>query len=160
MWNSIIEFLSNSWLEVTSTGLVGLASFKWLILDKIKNTKFNLDFNSMKDTLSTKVDKVFTSIDIVFDRVEKLSGLVENLTKENAVKDEQIGALSDLVVQTLTVANVPLEGKKQFYDNLTHVAIVSDNTKKILQGVVAREQQVVEFEENIDEELDGKLNEV
>lgn len=160
MWESIIEFLNNSWLEVTTTGLTGLAGFKWLVLDKIKNNKVSLDFVSLKNTLSTKVDKVFDSIAIVFDRVEKLSGIVENMTQENAVKDEQIGALSDLVVQTLSIANLPLDQKAQFYDNLNKISIISDNAKKVLSGVVANQKQVAQVEENIDKELDGKLNEV
>lgn len=160
MWESIIEFLNNSWLEVTTTGLAGLAGFKWLVLDKIKNNKVGLDFVSLKNTLSTKVDKVFDSIAIVFDRVEKLSGIVENMTQENAVKDEQIGALSDLVVQTLSIANLPLDQKAQFYDNLNKISIISDNAKKVLSGVVANQKQVAQVVENIDKELDGKLNEV
>lgn len=160
MWESIIEFLNNSWLEVTATSGIGLMGFKWLVLDKIKNNKLNLDFVSLRDNLSTKVDKVFTSIDIVFERVEKLTGIVENLTKENAIKDEQIVALSDLVVQSLSIANVPLDQKSKFYDNLNRISIVSDNTKKVLQGVVAGEKQIVEINENIENELDGKLNEV
>lgn len=160
MWESIISTLEQYWLELTSTGFVTVFGLKTFIFDKINANKVNMDFKSMGSNFKDDFTKLFNAMDLVFEKVEKLNGVVDNLTKENALKDEQVNALSDLVVQTLSVANLPLEQKAIFYENLNKVAIVSDNTKTILKSIVAREEKAIAVDNQINEELDGKLNEV
>ncbi|NCU42728.1 MAG: hypothetical protein EOM19_08585 [Candidatus Moranbacteria bacterium] len=68
--------------------------------------------------------------------------------------------LSDMIVQTISVANIPLAQKAEFYSALNHVAIVSDNVKKVLEQSINASQEEVIVQETINEEIKSDLNEV
>ncbi len=156
-WETIIQTLTNNWAELGITGVGLMAGFKWFITDKITQGKNSLDYNLLRSQVGT-FDKSFgTKLEVVFNKVETLSNLVQSLTKENAIKDEQVNVLSNLVVEALSVANVPLANKDKFYAGLNQVSIINANVSEALKGIIDTQKETKQTQDNTNQVLMDSL---
>jgi len=144
MWADIIQWASDQWVELVATGGVTVASVKWFIVDRITLAKKNLELGNFKGIVQQVDTDVKAVSKILYDKFEgfqsqlkEYEGKVEAVTQENAV-------LANLLVQTLTVANIPVEAKQKFYEGLMQTVKINDAIKETLHTVIEKQQQIQE----------------
>jgi hypothetical protein len=86
-------------------------------------------------------------------QLKEYEGKVDAVTQENAV-------LANLLVQTLTVANIPVEAKQKFYEGLMQTVKINDTIKDTLHTVIEKQKQVQENLVVENTQNAEKLNEV
>ena len=137
-WNEIWNWINTNYAQLGVTGL--------LVLETGKSVFKTLGFNKM---LSMTVSPITKSNNVVFDKVSgleklvnKLIPLVNMLIDTNTSKDAKIETLSNLVVDLASVANVPLEAKKDFYNGIIQAKVVSESATLVLKKMIeAKERQ-------------------
>jgi hypothetical protein len=151
----IWEFIQSAWLELVATGSLGFFAFKTFVFDKITQKKvFSIQEDSGKKWLE-RISALATKVVTIESEVQKLIGVVSNKDNELATKDLQIQQLANLVVQTLTVANVPLSQKENFFAGLNQVSVVGDKAMESLKLFIEHSktieaQKQISLSENID----------
>lgn len=160
MWDSIIQFASDSWIELVTTGGVTLASVKWLVLDRITLAKKNLEIGNFQGIVNQVGSDVKAVNKVLYDKFE----IFQNQLKEHEAKMEKVtqenALLSDLVIQALSVANVPLSAKQQFFNTLTQAVKVNDNVKQTVDAILKAQQQTILQSQEIQDTTEEKLSEV
>ena len=137
-WNEIWNWINTNYAQLGVTGL--------LVLETGKSVFKTLGFNKM---LSMTVSPITKSNNVVFDKVNNLVSnvntltlKVQELTTVGIAKDKQIETLSNLVVDLASVANVPLEAKKDFYNGIIQAKVVSESATLVLKKMIeAKERQ-------------------
>ena len=154
-WNEIWSWINTNYAQLGVTGL--------LVLETGKSVFKTLGFNKM---LSMTVSPITKSNNVVFDKVSgleklvnKLIPLVNMLIDTNTSKDAKIETLSNLVVDLASVANVPLEAKKDFYNGIIQAKVVSESATLVLKKMIeAKERQDLQVQVVNDEAIKA-LNE-
>jgi hypothetical protein len=160
MWYDIINWASEQWVELVATGGVTVASIKWFVVDRITLSKKNLELGNFKGIIQQVDTDVKAVSKVLYDKFEGFqSQLKEYESKVDAVTQEN-AVLANLLVQTLTVANIPVEAKQKFYEGLMQTVKINDAIKDTLHTVIEKQQQIQETIaiENI--ETAEKLSEV
>jgi hypothetical protein len=160
MWGELIQWVSDGWVELVATGGVTVASIKWFVVDRITLSKKNLELGNFKGIIQQVDTDVKAVSKILYDKFEgfqtqlkEYEGKVDAVTQENAV-------LANLLVQTLTVANIPVEAKQKFYEGLMQTVKVNDAIKDTLHTVIEKQKQVQENLVVENTQNAEKLNEV
>lgn len=160
MWVEIIQWASDQWVELVATGGVTVASVKWFVVDRITLAKKNLELGNFKGIIQQVDTDVKSVSKILYDKFEgfqsqlkEYEGKVDAVTQENAV-------LANLLVQTLTVANIPVEAKQKFYEGLMQTVKINDTIKDTLHTVIEKQKQVQENLVVENTQNAEKLNEV
>ncbi|NCU32927.1 MAG: hypothetical protein EOM23_08365 [Candidatus Moranbacteria bacterium] len=108
-----------------------------------------------------RLDFVANETKDVKEKFDKAMSQMSLLIKENSVKDEQIQVLSNLVVQTLSVSNIPVAQKEKFYNSLNSISVVSENTTQVLKGVIEQTKTLeTQRQSNLNSSLEKLRNEV
>lgn len=160
MWTDIITWVSDQWVELVATGGVTVASIKWFIVDRITLAKEQLrvaDFSGKVREVGEDVRAVSKVLYEKFEdfqsKLETYEGKVSSLAEENTV-------LSNLLVQTLTVANIPLEAKQNFYESLMTLDKVNDVAKETLRIAIQKQVDAQQSVTQKTEDTSKKLSEV
>jgi len=83
---------------------------------------------------------VFNKVNEAITTVNKLTPLVTQLVASNQSKDAKIEALSNLVVDLVAVAKVPLSAQKDFFNGIVKAKVVSENASLVLAKVIEAKQ--------------------
>ena len=160
MWADIIQWASDQWVELVATGGVTVASIKWFVVDRIALTKKNLEVGNFKGVIQ-QVDADVKSISkVLYDKFEGFQGqLKEYEQKVDAVTQEN-SLLANLLVQTLSVANIPVEAKQKFYEGLMQATKINDAVRETLNTVIVKQQEAQEKLQQTQVDNTQKLNEV
>lgn len=160
MWDSIIQFAQDAWIEIVATGGVTAATIKWFIVDKINLAKKELDVINFKAKIQDVSQDVKVVTKVLYDKfedfqktVEGYQGKLDNVTKENVM-------LANLVVETLSVANIPVDAKEKFYAGLINISKINDDVKNTLQIVLDKKKKEQEQNQTVTQDLTNKLDEV
>ena len=142
-WNEIWNWINTNYAQLGVTGL--------LVLETGKSVFKTLGFNKM---LSMTVSPITKSNNVVFDKVNNLVSnvntltlKVQELTTVGIAKDKQIETLSNLVVTTLAVANVPTSAKETFFNSVVKAKVVGDDATLFLGKMIEerkRQEAVVQ----------------
>ena len=142
-WNEIWSWINTNYAQLGVTGL--------LVLETGKSVFKTLGFNKM---LSMTVSPITKSNNVVFDKVNNLVSnvntltlKVQELTTVGIAKDKQIETLSNLVVTTLAVANVPTSAKETFFNSVVKAKVVGDDATLFLGKMIEerkRQEAVVQ----------------
>ena len=142
-WNEIWNWINTNYAQLGVTGL--------LVLETGKSVFKTLGFNKM---LSMTVSPITKSNNVVFDKVNNLVSnvntltlKVQELTTVGIAKDKQIETLSNLVVTTLAVANVPTSAKETFFNSVVKAKVVGDDATLFLGKMIEerkRQETVVQ----------------
>ena len=142
-WNEIWNWINTNYAQLGVTGL--------LVLETGKSVFKTLGFNKM---LSMTVSPITKSNNVVFDKVSNLVSnvntltlKVQELTTVGIAKDKQIETLSNLVVTTLAVANVPTSAKETFFNSVVKAKVVGDDATLFLGKMIEerkRQEAVVQ----------------
>ena len=160
MWADIIQWASDQWVELVATGGVTVASIKWFVVDRITLTKKNLEVGNFKGVIQ-QVDADVKSISkVLYDKFEGFQGqLKEYEQKVDAVTQEN-ALLANLLVQTLSVANIPVEAKQKFYEGLMQATKINDAVRETLNTVITKQQEAQTQLQQTQVDNTQKLNEV
>jgi len=132
VWNDIFNFINDNFAQLGVGGL-GLLEVVKLVTNRLS---FNKVFQSTVTPITSSNQVVFNKVADTIKSVAVLTKQVEDLVAVNATKDKQIETLSNLVVTTLSVANVPLTAKTSFYNNLVKTKAVADDTVSFLGKII------------------------
>jgi hypothetical protein len=159
MWETVVSFVEEQWVGLMTTGGLTMASVKWFVLDKINFAKKESDVVNFKSKINDVgqdvkvVSKVlYEKFEDLQDKFEKQSVKIEAITKENVM-------LSNLVVQTLSVAVVPVEAKEKFFNSMMETVKINEEVKQSFKVILDKQKENQEkTQENIQEtasKLDG-----
>jgi hypothetical protein len=159
MWETVVSFVEEQWVGLMTTGGLTMASVKWFVLDKINFAKKESDVVNFKSKINDVgqdvkvVSKVlYEKFEDLQDKFEKQSVKIEAITKENVM-------LSNLVVQTLSVAVVPVEAKEKFFNSMMETVKINEEVKQSFKAILDKQKENQEkTQENIQEtasKLDG-----
>jgi hypothetical protein len=159
MWETIVSFVEEQWVGLMTTGGLTMASVKWFVLDKINFAKKESDVVNFKSKINDVgqdvkvVSKVlYEKFEDLQDKFEKQSVKIEAITKENVM-------LSNLVVQTLSVAVVPVEAKEKFFNSMMETVKINEEVKQSFKVILDKQKENQEkIQDNIQEtasKLDG-----
>jgi hypothetical protein len=159
MWETVVSFVEEQWVGLMTTGGLTMASVKWFVLDKINFAKKESDVVNFKSKINDVgqdvkvVSKVlYEKFEDLQDKFEKQSVKIEAITKENVM-------LSNLVVQTLSVAVVPVEAKEKFFNSMMETVKINEEVKQSFKAILDKQKENQEkIQENIQEtasKLDG-----
>ena len=160
MWDSIIQFAQDSWVELMATGGVSIAAIKWFIIDKINLAKKELDVINFKAKIQDVGQDVKVVTKVLYDKFEefqnefeKQSAKIDSVTKENVM-------LANLAVQAISVANIPVDAKEKFFNSMVETVKINDEIKKTLEIIIEKQREVqLKSQETIDNTSE-KLSEV
>lgn len=160
MWDSIIGFVETSWIELVTTSGVTFAGIKWFVIDKINLSKKDLDVINFKAKIQDVGQDVKVVTKVLYEKFEDFQktfegyqSKIDNVSKENVM-------LANLVVETLSVANIPVDAKEKFYKGLMEVAKINDDVKKTLEIVIAKKKEQVAAQQTEQEKIDTQLNDI
>jgi hypothetical protein len=159
MWETIVSFAQEQWVGLMTTGGVTIASVKWFVLDKINFAKKETDVVNFKSKINDVgqdvkvVSKVlYEKFEDLQDNFEKQSVKIEAITKENVM-------LANLVVQTLSVAVIPVEAKEKFFNAMMETVKINEEVKQSFKIILDKQKENQEkIQDNIQEtasKLDG-----
>jgi hypothetical protein len=159
MWETIVSFAQEQWVGLMTTGGVTIASVKWFVLDKINFAKKESDVVNFKSKINDVgqdvkvVSKVlYEKFEDLQDNFEKQSVKIEAITKENVM-------LANLVVQTLSVAVIPVEAKEKFFNAMMETVKINEEVKQSFKIILDKQKEHQEkIQDNIQEtasKLDG-----
>jgi hypothetical protein len=159
MWETIVSFVEEQWVGLMTTGGLTMASVKWFVLDKINFAKKESDVVNFKSKINDVgqdvkvVSKVlYEKFEDLQDNFEKQSVKIEAITKENVM-------LSNLVVQTLSVAAIPVEAKEKFFNSMMETVKINEEVKQSFKVILDKQKENQEnIQDNIQEtasKLDG-----
>lgn len=144
MWDSIISFVESSWIELVTTSGVTFAGIKWFIIDKINLAKKEIDVVNFKAKIQDVGQDVKVVTKVLYEKFEDFQktfegyqNKIDNVSKENVM-------LANLLVETLSVANIPVDAKEKFYKGLIDVAKINDDVKKTLEIVIEKKQEDIQ----------------
>jgi len=160
MWDSIIQFAQESWIELVTTSGVSIAAIKWFIVDKINLAKKELDVINFKAKIQDVGQDVKVVTKVLYDKFEefqnefeKQSVKIDSVTKENVM-------LASLAVQAISVANIPVDAKEKFFNSMVETVKINDEIKKTLEIIIEKQKEVqLKSQETIDN-TNEKLSEV
>lgn len=144
MWDSIISFVESSWIELVTTSGVTFAGIKWFIVDKINLAKKEIDVVNFKAKIQDVGQDVKVVTKVLYEKFEDFQktfegyqNKIDNVSKENVM-------LANLLVETLSVANIPVDAKEKFYKGLIDVAKINEDVKKTLEIVIEKKQEDIQ----------------
>jgi NAD kinase len=158
MWESIIEWLNQNWTPFIATLGVGGGGLL-VTLGNLSKAKLNLNVSSVMGKLTSLEGVVVQRIEkiskIVYDKLEAFEERMKIQEKENNTLKQENVMLANLVVEALSIANVPLQGKEKFYAGLNDISIINQKIAETLKATIdmskiAKEQDLAKTKENID----------
>jgi hypothetical protein len=160
MWESIIQFAQDSWVELVTTSGVTLAGIKWFVVDKLNLAKKEVDVINFKAKIADVGQDVKVVSKVLYDKFdefkiqfEQQNAKIELVTKENTM-------LANLAVQALAVANIPVDSKEKFFNSMMSTVNINEDIKNTLSSIINKQKETqVNIQENTQETID-KLKEV
>ncbi len=138
----VINWVKEAWVGIVGTGLISVAGIKWFILDNIKLKKTQIMQIDGEKKWLKRLDFVATETKEIKDEFNKVVSQLNNLIQEGQIKDNQINILSNLVVETLAVANVPLAQKEKFYGALTKTSTLGQETLDMFKAMIEQTKKL------------------
>lgn len=160
MWDSVIQFTQESWVELVTTGGVSIAAIKWFVVDKINLAKKELDVINFKAKIQDVGQDVKVVTKVLYDKFEefqkefeKQSVKIDSVTKENVM-------LANLAVQAISVANIPVDAKEKFFNSMVETVKINDEIKKTLEIIIEKQKEVQLKSQKTIDNTSEKLSEV
>lgn len=152
-WNSIIQWFNEQWVAISSTSVLGILSIKTFILDKLNLNKNVSGYSALQTTVIAKENEHTAQLEIIYDEFKKLNARLDVQNEKIDKVLVQNAQFTSLITQTLSMANVPLQAKESFLQNLKSIDVVNLQTleslkqtldvQKIAQDLQAKATQVI-----------------
>lgn len=155
----LISFIQEHWAGIMATvTTAGLGGFG--IKSLVNRNKLIVDFGNVNGVLK-EIKKGNEAVGkIIFDSMGKLENRVETLISENKEVKETNSLLVDLVVLTLSVANIPLAEKEKFHSALLNIGSVNNNILLALKDNIDNVRKRKKENEVDNKELDNLIETV
>ena len=136
VWNDIISWVNSNFAQL-GVGALTVLEFAKMIGNRLN---FNKVYASTVTPITSSNNVVFNKVNEAITTVNKLTPLVTQLVASNQSKDAKIEALSNLVVDLVAVAKVPLSAQKDFFNGIVKAKVVSENASLVLAKVIEAKQ--------------------
>ena len=144
-FNQIIEWIKINYVQVSTTILLILNSLQpFLNIFKNRDYKLNLNNAVDKGIKTAKVVSDFLSeVKVEFNKLQvEVNNKTDKLLEENKDLKEENKVIINAFITLLTVANIPLESKKEFYGNLSNIKQNNlEESLKVLKTETEREEK-------------------
>ena len=159
MWTEAWNWINAQWAEIASTGALGILTAKAFIFDKIGLSKKTEDFTSLKNVVTTSEQATSASLDVIYEKFEALSMKMDRVLEENQALRKINEEFKALTIQTLSIANVPLQGKTRYFEGLQSVvsgnSFSMDSFKELLDVQTLANQVKEEVSNSIIDKVKG-----
>lgn len=160
MWEQIINLVTEQWVELVATGGVTIASIKWFVVDRIALTKKNLEVGNFKGVIQ-QVDADVKSISkVLYDKFEGFQEQLQQYEQKVDAATQDNALLANLLVQALSVANIPVDAKQKFYEGLMQATKINDAIRQTLNTIIVKQQEAQAKLQQTQTDNTQKLNEV
>lgn len=132
-WNTIIAWASEQWAGIASTGALGLIAVKAFVFDKLNLNKSAESYTTLQSAVLSTEKQNTAQLEIIYDEFQKISKKLEEQIKTTQQVVTANAQLIDLNIQTLTVANVPVQAKETFYNVLQQIGITNNQVLESLK---------------------------
>lgn len=139
MWETIIGWVNEQWVAITSTGAVSLIALKTFVIDKLSLAKKTEDYTSLSTTVLAKDEATSAKIEVIYEQNKVLLNENKELKASILELKTTVDKFTNLTVQALSVANVPLQGKETYYQGLM-------NAVKVDPVVIQNLQQSIDIQ--------------
>jgi hypothetical protein len=155
VWNDIIAWINSNLAEIGVTFLGGLEAVK-MIMNRMS---FNKVYSSTVTPITSSNNVVYNKVLLLESQVEKLVTALQKSEASNASKDAKFEQLSNLVITSLAIANVPLSAKEALFKNISKVKLVSDEASLFLGKMIeAQQRQASTVQVSNDEAINNLKN--
>lgn len=140
------KLFADFWAEIMATGAVGLIAIKTFIFDKIGSKKINtkfIDLSSIQRGVEVKVEK---ANEVVYNEIDKLKVVIQQFVKSLEMQKVENTALTSLVVQLLSMMNLPLEQRQSTFNALKSISSINEQVMKAFEQSL-NSQQVIKTQE-------------
>lgn len=149
----IIDFITKYWVDIMATGSLGGISI-YAIVNAVRNKKTIINFDVLGDNYK-EIEKGFKNIGkVIYDELNVVKESFKEVVGELQVAKEDNKILKDLLITTLSVANVPLEQKKTFYNTILKISKASDLAVLSLKESIDLEEEQKLIENDLNDEID------
>ena len=146
-------------LEVIIGSAVLIITAIQSIVAKIRKVKLDKNLEQITEHYNAIGNIVYETTETQKKSHEQVRELYINAMNENAKKDATVNKLINLMVSTLTVANVPLSVKQSFIEEL-HNLVKNSVSPKTLENLAKVSAEEVLKEDNTSKELEENLNDL
>lgn len=149
----IIRFIQEQWTAIMATGAVGGISI-YAIIGAIRNKKTIINFDSL-GTNYKEIEKGFKNISkVVYDELKDVKESFKEVVNELKITKEDNKILKDLLITTLSVADVPLAQKEAFYQAILQISKISDTAVLALKSNIDALKEQKSLENELNDEID------
>ncbi len=157
VYNGFFQAIQDNLVGILGGG-VSLTLIVKIISDAVSGKKLNKTIGNFGGLLSNNgnaILKIFNDFkEEVKTQVVDLVSSVEVLLEENKKEKIEKEFFQDMLITTLSVANVPVSQRKEFYSAISKVSSISEAAKaSLLSSIEADEQKVVVSNAQIDNAL-------
>jgi hypothetical protein len=167
----LIKTVQDLWVEITTGGALAVITYKTFISDVIASKKANRAISQLFSTTTTiksdvdksmksEVAKLLKGLEVVFEQFGEFKPLIEALLSENKIKTEENATLVNLIVQSLSYLNVPVEQKRATFEALKTISSVNETVMESLEASIAKSEKTVVERHVAHSETKEKINRI
>ena len=160
-YNALIQSIMDNWGAIMATVVAGGGGI-WALLSKISRNKFTHNLNSVEVSLFRKFDAVGKT---TFEVLAKVEGALANVERRVAIMEQSNDALSkenlvlsNLVIEALSIANIPLSAKESFFGGIQDMVVVNDKVKSTLTSIIEAQKMQKQLDDKKGQEIYSKLD--
>lgn len=167
----LINTLQEYWVEITTSGALGLIAIKTFVLDAMSSKKNNKAISALfgatttiksdvDKTMKSEVTKMLKGSEVLFEQLGEFKAVFESVVSE--IKDLKIenATLVNLLVQSFTYLNVPLEQKKDTFNALKSISSINDTVLKSLEVSIAKSETKATETRAVRSDIKEKINRI
>lgn len=158
VYSGLVQVIQENVYQIL-TGGVTLSLIVKIIADAISNRKATRSIDGFGNLLGNNGKAILKIVNDFKDDIKKeIVAIIDDnksLVKELKAERKEKEFLQEVFVTVLSVANVPIAQKKEYYNAVMKVSSISDVTKdSLLASIEADEQKVLSSNTKIDNALE------
>lgn len=156
-WETVINWVNQNVAELFSGGALAIIAVKTFISDKLNFLKNKEEYKALAETVVTNETQTTTQVEVIYEQNNLLKTKVETLENQLKIQNENIEKLINLQVQTLSVANVPLQAKETYFNALMETVKPSATVMESLKSGIDLQRLAQEAQAKVSNSIIDKL---
>lgn len=153
MWETIIGWVNEQWVAITSTGALGLIGLKTFVLDKLSLAKKTEEYSALSGTVIAKDQATSAKIEVIYEQNKALLNENKELKASILNLTSVVEKFTSLTVQALSVANVPVQAKEGYYNALLETVAVPKTVLDNLKNTVDLQKLVQDAKTTVNSKI-------
>lgn len=155
----IIRFIQEQWTAIMATGAVGGISI-YAIIGALRNKNTIINFDNLGNSYK-EIEKGFKGIaKVVYDELKDVKESFKEVVAELQITKGDNMILKDLLITTLSVADIPLAQKEAFYQAILQISKVSDTAVLALKSNIDALKEQKLLENDLNDEIDDIIEDI